>query len=111
MTVAVGTDVPSIFNEVGDAAQVTPVGAVHVRFNVWLKPLSGVALTWKVTFPPAEDALTDCCELVRLKSGAPEDPGEAPVPVRAIDCGEFAATPVTVRLDVELAAAVGANVT
>src|SRR5690242_2312769 len=34
VTVAVGTDVPSIFNEVGDAEQVAPVGAVQVRFNV-----------------------------------------------------------------------------
>lgn len=111
VTVAVGTDVPSIFKEVGDAAQVAPLGAVHVRFNVWLNPLSGVALTWKVTVPPAEDALIDDWELVSVKSGAPEDPADVPVPVRAIDCGEFAAMPVIVRLEVELAVAVGAKVT
>ena len=34
VTVAVGTDVPSIFNEVGDAEHVAPVGAVQVRFKV-----------------------------------------------------------------------------
>lgn len=53
----------------------------------------------------------DCCELVRVKSGAPEAPAEVPVPVSATDCGEFAATPVMVRLAEALPAAAGAKVT
>lgn len=55
--------------------------------------------------------LIDCCELVRVKSGAPEAPAEVPVPLSATDCGEFAATPVIVKLAVALAAVVGAKVT
>ena len=64
--------------------------------------------------PPAEGALIDCWELVRVKSEVPEVPevpAEVPVPVSVIDCGEFAAMPVTVRLEVTLAATVGAKVT
>lgn len=76
-----------------------------------MKPFNGAALSWAVAVPPVEGMLIDCCELVRVKSGAPEAPAEVPVPVSATDCGEFAATPVMVRLAVALPAAAGAKVT
>ena len=68
-------------------------------------------MTWNLAVPPAEDEVIVCWELVRVKSGAPEDPAEVPSPVSVIDCGEFAAAPVTVRLAVALPATVGAKVT
>ena len=79
-----------------------------------MNPFIGAALTWNVAVPPAEDAVIDCLELVRVKSavpaGAPGVPAPTPLPVSAIDCGEFAATPVTVRLEAALPATVGAKV-
>lgn len=111
VTAVDGIDVPSMANEVGATVQVAPAGAVHVRFNVWLKPLSGAAVTWNVAVPPVEGTLIDGLELVSVKSGEPEAPAEVPVPVSETDCGEFAAMPVTVRLPAAAAAAVGAKVT
>lgn len=117
VTVADGLDVPSMANEAGDAVQVAPEGAEHVRAIACLKPFSGAAVTWKVAVPPAEAALMDCWEVVRVKStapgtiGVPPVPVLVPLPVSAMDCGEFAATPVTVRLEATLPATVGAKVT
>ena len=73
-------------NEVGDTEQVAPEGTVHVKFDVWLKPLSGAALTWKLAVPPVEASEIDCRELVSVKSGAPEAPADVPAPVSATDC-------------------------
>jgi len=111
VTAVDGLEVPSMLNEAGDAEQLTPEGAVHVIAKLWLKPFSGAAVTWDVAVPPVEGMLIDCCALVRVKSGAPEAPAEVPVPLSATDCGEFAATPVIVRLALALAATVGAKVT
>lgn len=79
-----------------------------------MKPLSGAALTWNVAVPPVEGSAIDCWELARVKSGEPggtAEPVPVPLPVSATDCGEFAATAVTVRLETALPAAVGAKVT
>ena len=76
-----------------------------------MKPFSGAALTWNEDVPPVEASVIVCCELVRVKSGAPEAPAEVAVPVSATDCGEFAAMPVTVRLAAALPTTVGAKVT
>ena len=76
-----------------------------------MKPLTGAALTWNVAVPPVEGALIAGLELVRVKSGVPGGNTAPLLPVSATDCGEFDATPVTVRLEAVPAEEVGENVT
>src|SRR3954468_24628971 len=92
-----GTEVPSMVSDVGATVQAAPFGSEQVKFSTCLKPLRGVAKTLKVAVPPAAGAVIVCVELLSVKSEAPEDPGARPVPVNATVCGEFVATPPTLR--------------